>query len=60
MNIYRISESWEPDLMQLDHAMAKQKFEACCATQEQSTDWMAPRCQSAESHGAPEHRFKDG
>ncbi|WP_446715066.1 recombination-associated protein RdgC [Comamonas sp. B21-038] len=58
--IYRISESCEPDLMQLDHALAKQKFEVCCATQEHSTGWVAPRCHSAGSHGAPRHCFKNG
>ncbi|WP_312530667.1 recombination-associated protein RdgC [Comamonas sp.] len=47
--IYRISESWQPDLLQLDQALAKQQFEACGATQEQSTGWVPPR---GEEHGA--------
>ncbi|WP_313330508.1 recombination-associated protein RdgC [Comamonas sp.] len=47
--IYRISETWHPDLVQLDQALAKQQFEVCGETQELSTGWVPPR---GEEHGA--------
>ena len=47
--IYRIAEAWQPDWEALDAALAKQVFEECGATQEQSAGWMPPR---GEAHGA--------
>ena len=49
MIFYRISETWQPDLVALDTALAKQQFEQCGATQEKSTGWVPPR---GEEHGA--------
>jgi recombination associated protein RdgC len=49
MIFYRISEAWQPDLVALDTALAKQQFEQCGATQEKSTGWVPPR---GEEHGA--------
>ncbi|WP_250438984.1 recombination-associated protein RdgC [Delftia tsuruhatensis] len=46
--IYRISESWSPDLPALEAALAKSPFAACGATQERSAGWVPPR---GEEHG---------
>jgi recombination associated protein RdgC len=46
--IYRISESWTPDLPALETALAKSPFAACGATQERSAGWVPPR---GEEHG---------
>ena len=43
MIVYRISEAWQPDLAQLDEALAKQLFEECGATQEKSVGWVPSR-----------------
>ena len=47
--IYRISESWSPDLQLLETALAKSPFAECGATQERSAGWVPPR---GEAHGA--------
>ncbi|MGE8317836.1 MAG: recombination-associated protein RdgC [Comamonas sp.] len=49
MIIYRIAEAWQPDWEALEAALAKQVFEECGATQEQSSGWVPPR---GEAHGA--------
>lgn len=49
MIIYRIAEAWQPDWETLEAALAKQVFEECGATQEQSAGWVPPR---GEAHGA--------
>ena len=46
--IYRISESWSPDLPALEAALAKSPFAACGATQGRSAGWVPPR---GEEHG---------
>ena len=47
--IYRIADTWQPELAQLDAALAKQQFAECGATQEKSVGWVPPR---GEEHGA--------
>ena len=49
LTIYRISESWQADLEQLEEALSKQQFEECAPTQERSVGWIPPR---GEEHGA--------
>ena len=49
LTIYRISESWQPDLIQLDEALAKNFFMECGTTQEKSVGWVPPR---GEDEGA--------
>ena len=46
--IYRISDSWSPDLQALEEALAKSPFAECGATQERSAGWVPPR---GEPHG---------
>ena len=46
--IYRIAESWQPDLQALEDALQKCVFTECGATQERSVGWVPPR---GESHG---------
>ena len=46
--IYRIAESWQPDLQALEDALQKCVFTECGATQERSVGWVAPR---GEAHG---------
>ncbi|MGE8449425.1 MAG: recombination-associated protein RdgC [Pseudomonadales bacterium] len=46
--IYRISDSWSPDLQLLEEALAKSPFAECGATQERSAGWVPPR---GEPHG---------
>ncbi|WP_313302535.1 recombination-associated protein RdgC [Diaphorobacter sp.] len=48
MIVYRIAESWQMDLTQVEEALAKTPFEECGATQEKSVGWMPPR---GEEHG---------
>lgn len=49
LTIYRISESWQAELEQLEEALSKQQFEECAPTQERSVGWIPPR---GEEHGA--------
>ena len=46
--IYRIADSWLPDLQALEDSLAKAPFAECGATQERSVGWAPPR---GESHG---------
>ena len=46
--IYRIAESWQPDLQALQDALQKCVFTECGATQERSVGWVPPR---GEAHG---------
>jgi recombination associated protein RdgC len=46
--IYRIAESWQPDLQALEDALQKCVFTECGATQERSAGWAPPR---GEEHG---------
>ena len=46
--IYRIVESWQPDLQALEDALQKGVFTECGATQERSVGWAPPR---GEEHG---------
>ena len=46
--IYRIAESWQPDLQALEDALQKCVFAECGATQERSVGWVPPR---GEEHG---------
>lgn len=46
--IYRIAESWQPDLQALQDALQKCVFTECGATQERSVGWIPPR---GEAHG---------
>ena len=46
--IYRIVESWQPDLQALEDALQKCVFAECGATQERSVGWVPPR---GEEHG---------
>ncbi|MEG0149184.1 MAG: recombination-associated protein RdgC [Comamonas sp.] len=46
--IYRIAESWQPDLQALQDALQKCVFAECGATQERSVGWVPPR---GEEHG---------
>ena len=46
--IYRIAETWIPDLQLLEDALQKTVFEECGATQERSVGWVPPR---GEEHG---------
>ena len=48
MIVYRIAESWQGDLQQLEDALQKTVFEECGATQERSVGWVPPR---GEPHG---------
>ena len=48
MIVYRIAESWQGDLQQLEDALQKTVFEECGATQERSVGWVPPR---GEAHG---------
>ncbi|QNP47293.1 recombination-associated protein RdgC [Diaphorobacter aerolatus] len=48
MIVYRIAESWQTELTQLEEALAKSVFEECGATQERSVGWVPPR---GEEHG---------
>ncbi|MBF5005185.1 recombination-associated protein RdgC [Diaphorobacter caeni] len=48
MIVYRIAESWQAELTQLEEALAKSLFEECGATQEKSVGWVPPR---GEEHG---------
>ncbi|MDH2234626.1 recombination-associated protein RdgC, partial [Delftia tsuruhatensis] len=41
--IYRISDSWTPDLQAVEAALAKSPFAECGATQERSAGWVPPR-----------------
>ena len=45
--IYRISDSWTPDLRAVEAALGKSPFAECGATQERSAGWVPPR---GESH----------
>ncbi|MDR2336366.1 MAG: recombination-associated protein RdgC [Burkholderiaceae bacterium] len=49
MIVYRIAESWQMDLTQVEEALAPSLFEECGATQEKSVGWVPPR---GEEHGA--------
>ncbi len=46
--IYRIADSWSPDLQAVEAALAKSPFADCGATQERSAGWVPPR---GEPHG---------
>ena len=48
MIVYRIAESWQGDLQQLEEALGKSPFAECGATQERSAGWVPPR---GEPHG---------
>ncbi len=48
MIVYRIAESWQMELTQIEEALAKTPFEECGATQEKSVGWVPPR---GEEHG---------
>ncbi|QIL82598.1 recombination-associated protein RdgC [Diaphorobacter sp. HDW4A] len=48
MIVYRIAESWQTELTQLEEALAKSLFEECGATQEKSVGWVPPR---GDEHG---------
>lgn len=41
--IYRIAESWTPDLQALEDTLQKTPFTECTATQERSVGWVPPR-----------------
>ena len=43
MIVYRIAESWQGDLQQLEEALGKSPFAECGATQERSAGWVPPR-----------------
>lgn len=48
MIVYRIAESWQTELTQLEEALGKTLFEECGATQERSIGWVPPR---GDEHG---------
>ena len=48
MIVYRIAESWQMELTQIEEALGKTLFEECGATQEKSIGWVPPR---GEEHG---------
>ncbi|MPM26954.1 Recombination-associated protein RdgC [bioreactor metagenome] len=48
MIVYRIAESWQMELTQIEEALAKSPFAECGATQEKSVGWVPPR---GEDHG---------
>ena len=43
MIVYRIAESWQMELTQIEEALGKTLFEECGATQEKSIGWVPPR-----------------
>ncbi|MBO9679520.1 MAG: recombination-associated protein RdgC [Acidovorax sp.] len=47
--IYRIAQTWAPDLQTVEDALIKASFAPCGPTQEKSTGWVPPR---GEEHGA--------
>ncbi|MBS0467360.1 MAG: recombination-associated protein RdgC [Proteobacteria bacterium] len=46
--VYRIAPGWQAELTALEEALARQPFQECGATQEQSSGWVPPR---GEAHG---------
>ena len=43
MIVYRIAESWQMELTQVEEALVKTPFLECGATQERSVGWVPPR-----------------